>query len=370
MIERKDLQSDRNWMGVFPECRCYYPSLIDGRFLISKTDVCFTLTDLFHTKTRELKIDVSPRKSGIFRRSFYVLNLNTILLVFGNDNSPYLGIGEIDLERSMMVVKQAVTLPIGCHKYEWYPTSHPPNLHEGFILASSSLLEIPDYFIVKMGTDNRLRVSKLAVPRAMKAVACFDGFLYGLYYDRNSDNDSGRSLDLVKFSISTGKSVREKTTNQAIVSSPFHVSIISLNSNNPILCCSLMHVDSQLICVASEGPFFYRSYFEQSGKCKIISLDLDTKEWKQAAFDFTHSVRSISSDGERMLVVWTKSDYADEFNVYRLVFNRNIFSQPDKLCDLAWLRLKRIFDALPSSYDFILSQLPANFKQKCPISQP
>ncbi|KAI6211106.1 hypothetical protein M3Y96_00398200 [Aphelenchoides besseyi] len=63
-------------------------------------------------------------------------------------------------------------------------------------------------------------------------------------------------------------------------------------------------------------------------------------------------------------MVTTLDDDPSKYNVYRVNVN-----QPDKLSDLVWLRLKRIFDARPSVYKFILSLSPTNFKQECPFPQ-
>ncbi|KAI6203420.1 hypothetical protein M3Y94_00554100 [Aphelenchoides besseyi] len=105
---------------------------------------------------------------------------------------------------------------------------------------------------------------------------------------------------------------------------------------------------------------FVHSYCAQNEKGRTVSLDLDTLEWKSGMIS-SNSVRPIGTDGERALI-FTKPFDGTLSTVYRYVFN-----EPDKLSDLVWLRLKRIFDAQPSAYEYILSQLPDNYKPKCPF---
>ncbi|KAI6213287.1 hypothetical protein M3Y94_00133000 [Aphelenchoides besseyi] len=100
----------------------------------------------------------------------------------------------------------------------------------------------------------------------------------------------------------------------------------------------------------------------------LLSLDLDTRKWNMNFplndYDYMYGI------GEQALIVATKWDngkFLDNGNF--LDIHRYVFNHPDKLSDLIWLQLKRIFDARPEAYELILSRLTFNFKQKCPFSQ-
>ncbi|KAI6221136.1 hypothetical protein M3Y95_01008900 [Aphelenchoides besseyi] len=196
-----------------------------------------------------------------------------------------------------------------------------------------------------MGTNDNIQVSQLNVPMKMRAVGCFDDVLYGLVYNQTARQINRRQqIDLVKFSISSGTYVQEPTVNWQIVEYPMLLQLV-------------LSTD-KFCCVGRQVFFVDRSNNEN--KYKIVSLDLDTKKWQRTSFEFPRTYICMHNDGERTLIV-TTHDGATR-SIHRFVYN-----QPDKLSDLVWLRLKRIFDARPSSYEFILSQLPKNFKQKCPF---
>ncbi|KAI6235814.1 hypothetical protein M3Y95_00091300 [Aphelenchoides besseyi] len=197
-----------------------------------------------------------------------------------------------------------------------------------------------------MKADGQLQVSQLEVP-SFNYFGCFDGFLYSIAYKNGYDSQKMKAqpIDLVKVSISSGEQVRERTFNWKVIKEyGFMRSIESAFYT----CCV--------------GQKLFLNYSSPHAKEGLLSLDLDTRKWK---LNFAlNDYECMYSNGDQALIVARYQEYYDCSDIYRYVFNH-----PDKLSDLVWLRLKRIFDARPEAYEFILSQLPSNFKQKCPFPQ-
>ncbi|KAI6223532.1 hypothetical protein M3Y95_00899900 [Aphelenchoides besseyi] len=177
----------------------------------------------------------------------------------------------------------------------------------------------------------------------MNVFGCFDGCLYALAYSDLNDNDVSQSIDLVKISLSNGQHVWEPTNNYEIIERGhfYSADFYALYWKN-VVCWQPSPVKR---------------------KDDIILLDLETLEWKYTNIEFDY-ISSIGADSSQTLMVSTRCNDPSKHNIYRFVVN-----QPDKLSNLVWLRLKRVFNARPAAYKFILSQLPTNFKQKCPFSR-
>ncbi|KAI6178844.1 hypothetical protein M3Y98_00545600 [Aphelenchoides besseyi] len=344
-------KTEHNVMGRFKVFRTYSNYSFDGRYLISHTASDLILTDLFHQKKMELRIDLSSANSvGLplgdsefyWIRTLYALDTHTMLILFGSQTSQYLAFGVIDFERSSVVIDQIVVLHVehGFGFKRWLPLTSTPNLHEGLILKLFNDSE-ESYFMVKMESGNQLRASSIHVPFAMKTFACCDGFLYGLVENNDDDN---RPIELVRFSLHNGEHVHRRTIDWQVIDSEF----MAYSMDNPNRSCVIGRT------------LFVVSFCEKESKNKIYSLDLDKLEWKETKIASENPIFEIGgSDGIRTLIVFTEHDMLTE-NVERFVFN-----EPDKLSDLAWMQLARIFDAKPSAYNFILSQMPATLKQKC-----
>ncbi|KAI6218094.1 hypothetical protein M3Y95_01183700 [Aphelenchoides besseyi] len=174
--------NDRHWMGEFTPAHHYgFQDTIGGRFVISHTHNDVTIVDLFHSKTTELRLDLSlATENGVPLESCnqykiegaYALDLSTVivLLRFSHNASLYLGVARTDLERSLIIVHQTIRLSTDqFNSPSLFPLSYPPNLHEGLIFWKSSYSSARgDYFLVKMDTDNQLQASRINVPVKMK----------------------------------------------------------------------------------------------------------------------------------------------------------------------------------------------------------
>ncbi|KAI6203492.1 hypothetical protein M3Y94_00563300 [Aphelenchoides besseyi] len=354
--------NDRHWMGKFTPARPAFHDTIDGRFVISDTAQTIKIVDLFHSKTTELRFDFSlatvdgvPLKTSDQYRieGAYALDLSTMIVRFDcySGHSSYLGVARTDFDRSLMIVQQTIRLSTDQIRYSsLIPQSYPPNLHEGLILWTASYYFAREgYFLLKMDTDNQLRASRINVPVEMKAFGCFNGFLYGLTVDISvnpGDVNSPSPTHLVGVSLANGEHFRALTSNYEIVKG------LSLSSSLGL---------PRRMCLIGKTLFVYKNS-RQNEEARTVSLNLETLEWKNTMISLD-SVQPIGSDGKRTLILTTVPN-STSLTVYRYVFN-----EPDKLSDLVWLRLKRIFDARPLAYEYILSQLPANFKPKCPFPQ-
>ncbi|KAI6229636.1 hypothetical protein M3Y95_00551700 [Aphelenchoides besseyi] len=296
--------------------------------------------------------------------------MDTALLTFGSDNSNdfYIGVGNFDFERSLFVVKQTTFVPYSERiRCTWYPQSHPPELCKGFVLKGAySFPRRLVYFVIEMGSDNQLTVSPLEVPSGMSVFGCFDGHLYGLSYEETTnDNDVNRPIDLIDFQLPNGKPSRKRTISDVnrptdLIDSqrPKGKSSRKRTINWDVAKNNDIHYMSALTgCLGK--TLFARN--ERGKETEIVSLDLKTLEWKSTNI-VLKDVQIIGSDEKKALVVTTR-DYLSSLDaIYRFVFN-----EPDELSTLVWLRLKRIFDDRPEAYEFILSKIPANYKQKCPL---
>ncbi|KAI6229602.1 hypothetical protein M3Y95_00548100 [Aphelenchoides besseyi] len=358
MFKLNSVMHEHNYLGnatpFFGSFSKYTP---DGRFLIDHSDLHFKTLDLFHSKKRKLYLDVSSAtidNTPLTRDNSYHIEsvfacLNATIVIFCeryNSSNIYLGLGKISLKRLSLVVKQTLTLSSEhrAYNYKWLPTCYPPNLYDGLILEVANWRS--PYFMIKMEDDNQLRLTPLKVPIKMDPFGCFDGFLCGLaesQTNHNNDVNQQTSIDLIKYSISNDTHTREKT-------------------NSDIMDENMVHHSkyTELKCCVGRMLFMY---LRCDDKNHILSLDINTLKWSTINLPLK-TVRSMGSDGLRVLIFSTYgSTYGN--SIYRYVFN-----EPDKLYDLAWLQLKRIFDAQPSAYEAILSKLPATFKSKCLLREP
>ncbi|KAI6222522.1 hypothetical protein M3Y95_00902400 [Aphelenchoides besseyi] len=333
----------RQFMGKIPLAMNDVHDSFDGRYLIGFSYFTITIVELFHSKLRNLFLDFStatiegiPLKTDkeyteYKVKSVLLLDLSTILIVFHHFDSHtlYLGVGEINFEGLVVTVKKTVPISFDYYnmRYRWFLQSRQSNLSENVILLVKDEDYNRKYFTIKMEDGDQLRVSPFDVPAEIGVFGCFDGCLYGLAYEFNYPNGiRHQTIDLVKISLSNGQLVRQPTK---IDQKPFG------------------------------SPWALSDGFAEKGE--ISALDLETLEWKHTNIEFD-GLHSFSGNGTQTLMISTPSTGPLKYNIYRFVVG-----QPDKLSTLAWLRLKRIFDARSSAYKFILSQLPANFKQKCPF---
>ncbi|KAI6229651.1 hypothetical protein M3Y95_00553300 [Aphelenchoides besseyi] len=369
-------------MGRFPVFNSGFQYLINGRYLVvSKFYVECTFVDLFHSKTQTLRFDFSSATIGgapltakdYLIDSLFQLDMDTALLVFGSGDSTdfYIGVGNFDFERSLFVVKQTTLIStFGRLHCTWYPQSHPPALSKGFVLRGTySFSRRLDHFVIEMRSDNQLTVSPLEVPSGMSVFGCFDGHLYGLSYDETTNNnDVNRPIDLIDFRLPNGKPSRKRTIND--VNRPTDLIDFQLPNRKPTRTrtinwdvaknVSLERINrySGYACLIGKTLFARNECGEET---EIVSLDLETLKWNSTDI-LLKNITKIRSDEKKALIVTTRAPLAPLHTIYRFVFN-----EPDELSTLVWLRLKRIFDDRPEAYEFILSKIPANYKQKCPL---
>ncbi|KAI6235568.1 hypothetical protein M3Y95_00065300 [Aphelenchoides besseyi] len=350
--ENRIPKNDRNFMGKFLYLHTRSTYSIDGRFVLLRSNGRINMIDLFHTQMRTFHIDVS---SATVEGCPLAMNVGELWIhdVFALDvveNSNYLGIGNIDFEHSVVIVKQTVAVPVNDRFLapKWFPQSYPPDLYKGVIIGlHDDDNNIYNYFVVQIGSDDHFRLFSIDFPLEMIAFGYFDGFFCGIVFEQTGRYmEQTKSIDLVKYSISTGERTQEQTINWEIIE--FSHSDISRRFS-PDMC----RVGRTL---------FVLDFSKKENEFKIISFDLDSLEWQRSSFPGGNKVHSLLSDGERTLLCCTS-----HFNEHMRSYNRFVLNEPDKLSNLVWLRLKRIFDARPTSYEFILSQLPTNFKPKCPF---
>ncbi|KAI6225613.1 hypothetical protein M3Y95_00715700 [Aphelenchoides besseyi] len=233
MIQKKALTKDGSYLANVHDSGSWNVCTFGTRFLIICNISTFQIIDLFHPLTRILNVYIlkneTDQESSISEKKFepkvvsiFALNLNTILMYFKADGADYLGVCEIDFERSVVVVKQTTILVNRASSLVWHLQSHPANLYEGIIIEASCFNSPRYYLVVKMETNGKLQVSQLSVPMRMRVCGYFDGLLYGLL-----DTEFllmwgplftvlSQPIDLIKFSISTGQYVQEPTINWEI----------------------------------------------------------------------------------------------------------------------------------------------------------
>ncbi|KAI6231196.1 hypothetical protein M3Y95_00355900 [Aphelenchoides besseyi] len=164
-----------------------------------------------------------------------------------------------------------------------------------------------------------------------------------LSFDFSNAKDVEPSLNLIRLSTLTGEQIEKKTIGWELFYEP------GTHFYNHTFCCVGKTLFNFVHCIREK-------------KSQILSLDLDNLEWKKTAMVFDGYVQSLHTDGDRTLVVSVADTTNSTNRVYRFVFN-----EPDRLYDLVWLRLKRIFDVQPEAYNFIFSQLPSRFKPISPF---
>ncbi|KAI6180269.1 hypothetical protein M3Y98_00701800 [Aphelenchoides besseyi] len=349
-VERSIDVNNHCFMGKLLSSELSSPfSVVDGRFLLSLSwsDNVFRITDLFYSREKKLTfvfttatIDGQRLESdgGHFVvYDFYALDLRTMIVCFTNRNSlsQYVGVATVDFERSCAVIEQTFSLGIvSVYHTKWFPKSRPANTSDGLILMCHCGYGI-GYFEIKLGTENQLVKTKLDLPLNMTIFGYFDGCLYGLLRIRVPP-----SIAMVKYSFETRKQIRENTVNWEM-----------LRDNDYEFSLS-----EGMCCVGTK--LFVCNFSAAQMKSRDVCLDLQTLEWQRTADVFDDRIFRMSSDEQRTFIVSTLENDSKMYRIYRFVNN------PDKLSDCAWLQLKRIVDTIPGSYEFIISQLPTNFKPR------
>ncbi|KAI6204299.1 hypothetical protein M3Y94_00657400 [Aphelenchoides besseyi] len=310
----------------------------------------------FHCRNKTLSFDFSNAKGEWLTskegppvvHEAFGLDLNSILLYYTLpfDRNEYWALGEIDLERSVIAIEKSIPAPLdhSSNTREWIPCSFPPNLNDGMILWKHGSEE--SYYVkLKMQSDGQLQWTESGkLPNHMRAIGCLDGYIYGLVKVGLTENsDVEPSLNLIRLSTLTGEQIEKKTIGWELFYEP------GTHFYNHTFCCVGKTLFNFVHCIREK-------------KSQILSLDLDNLEWKKTAMVFDGYVQSLHTDGDRTLVVSVADTTNSTNRVYRFVFN-----EPDRLYDLVWLRLKRIFDVQPEAYNFIFSQLPSRFKPISPF---
>ncbi|KAI6231063.1 hypothetical protein M3Y95_00341800 [Aphelenchoides besseyi] len=347
-IERPIDVGNHNFMGklLSSELSSSF-SVVDGRFLFSLTwsDNVFRITDLFYSREKRFTfVFTSATIYGERLESdgarfvaycLYALDLRTLMVCFTDRNnlSQYAGVATVDFERSCAVIEQIVSLGIVfVNDAKWFPKSQPANLSDGLI-SMFHLSHGIRYFEIKMGIDNRLVKTELDLPLNMTTFGYFDGCLHGLLRIRVPP-----SIAVVKYSFETRKQIRENTINwEMLRNDGYEFSVLERTC----------YIGTKL---------FVCNFCSAQMKSRVVCLDLQTLEWQKTTDVFDDRIFGMSSDQQRTLIVSTHENDSKMYRVYRFV---NI---PDKLSEWAWLRLKRIADSIPGSYEYIISQLPTNFK--------
>ncbi|KAI6223914.1 hypothetical protein M3Y95_00827200 [Aphelenchoides besseyi] len=357
-----DVENRNACMGEF-QISNYSPTFsVDGRFLCSSNrDVLSGVTtlnikDMFHSQDRDLVFDFSsatfegrPKEISDFEvRNVFTLNIRMVVVYFVNLKSTaydkYLGSGRTDFERSTIVVEQLILLDpdVGIEQWTFRPFIPTAN-NELLVMLFNRSTYVFCYLTVRIEADGRLEARELReLPDKTFYLGLIDDSIYGLLVNKNSD--TRLSIDLVTTSISTGELSKSETKN-----------------------CNLLFEDEfeyqSTIHIIGNKLFAY-SFQRQNNKSRIFFLDTTTLEWKRTNRVFNGRVTSVQNDDKRTLIFCVENfNFRYPSRVYRFVF-----SEPDTLATLTWLRLKRIFDFQPMAYDYIIGQLPSNFKQKSPFT--
>ncbi|KAI6222787.1 hypothetical protein M3Y95_00930700 [Aphelenchoides besseyi] len=226
MASNENAKYKSKYMGRWKVTHSGNQYVFDDRFLITQQTFCkCTIVDLFHPKQKFFRFDFSsceiegsPSTTNEYLvRSVFAMNLGTALVLFqlSDSSSLYVGIGNIDLERSLVVVNQSTFVSTfdDTFSHAWLPLSNPPTVCKGVVLGITTYFPLRfGYFLVKM--ENQLTVSEVLLPLNTGFVAGFDGHLYALAYDEASNNNNAnRPIDLIEIDLLKGKQNRKRTIN-------------------------------------------------------------------------------------------------------------------------------------------------------------
>ncbi|KAI6204308.1 hypothetical protein M3Y94_00658700 [Aphelenchoides besseyi] len=338
------------YVGKFWSPSCCSRSPIDGRFLMSFDATNLQIIDLFHSRSRKLQFDFSfatskgksLKISGKFDiEDVFPLNLETMIVMLlvteDNVNRTYIGTAKIDFSNWTVFIRQILSFNELMYSFNWIPLSTPPNLTDGLILCFTDALESLHSLVLKIGTDGKLKATEWRLP-GIHVFAFHDGYVYG--------------------------HTRTAETHDQLVKIPFPVdrqtetSIERLCSFNV---CSLFGWDT--MCCIGQIVYILR-YDSVENKSVMFSMDMNTRDWRPTGLVLDGQVDLMITDKKRTLIIRMYDDNPFSLSKYY----RFTINEPDSLAYLTWLRLKRMFDVRPSSYQFILSRLPSNYKPKCPFS--
>ncbi|KAI6204021.1 hypothetical protein M3Y94_00624200 [Aphelenchoides besseyi] len=332
---------------------------VDGRYLFLRSDDKLQILDIFHSKTRSFNLQFGP-KITIDGNShwwlgdkpklheFYPIDINTVLAVLRLNGVHYLGVGRIDYEHSVVLIKRTVSTNNRIFLNSWLPLSYPANLNDG-VLCREGINRTWEgrYFAFPCGDESKLQNSAYMKHLLVdEPFAYEDGVCYNLSFFLNHTIDLPEvpvmHVELERINVLTGKKTIKPTKNWEEM-----VDLMNLDVINPFT------------TVAVGKRLFKSVALKSKDKNSIFMLDTDSLEWrKMISFNRRHI--SYTSDGTKTLIARVRSnpESANIFKFYRFVF------EPEKLSTLVWLRLKRIFDARPSAYEFILSKVPATLHLK------
>ncbi|KAI6215772.1 hypothetical protein M3Y94_00423900 [Aphelenchoides besseyi] len=284
-----------------------------------------------------------PLARHIEVENFYAIDLENSLVLF--DNPFYgccVGTGVLNREQSTVVIGQSTAIFSGIlltSKSRFFPKSYPANLKDGFILKLA-VQGRSDYFDVKLDEQNQLQATKINWLSNM-VVGTVDGELvYSLRWKFTDDGTQQKRdyVELRKRSLETGELSSYPTINWK-----------ASNEVKVILGCR----------VANKFFGYTKNY--STSKSQIVSLNLDTLEWKETGIELHGYVHQMATDGERTLIICVRKNDGYVY-YYRFVVNK-----PDSLSTCIWHNLQSAANSRPDVYDFIRSKLPTNFSSPRPI---
>ncbi|KAI6210428.1 hypothetical protein M3Y96_00327000 [Aphelenchoides besseyi] len=343
------MENDKcGFMGKFPTTMLQF--CVDGRFLFSYEENNTTSTiflcvlDLFYSEQRKLPIDFGQADERFWIYDLFAIDLNTSVIIYESygDGNVYVGIGNVDLEAARVTIENSIQMAWDLHHLlNWTAQSNPPNLHDGVVLQ----LDVNDEFFyatLKMKADGSLELKQLDLTDGMKLIGVFDGCLYGLLLGGQFNQ---LSVELKTVSLENQAKIKKPTTNLHVL-------------NNSLLD---HYAHYMVACIGRTA--FIAAHDSVEKKTRMCALDLSTLRWERTSLELADHVRLLHNNNNQTLIMCEKKElHSTEGSFHRFVY------EPDRLTDCVWLRLKCIFDSVPGSYDYILSQLPSNFKPRCPFS--
>ncbi|KAI6206797.1 hypothetical protein M3Y94_00954700 [Aphelenchoides besseyi] len=332
------------------EHSCRYT--VDGRYLFSSSSTRLQISDIFHSKTRYFEFQFSPKllvnghvctfTSKPSVDDLYPLNLDSVLMSFNDKSysgsSLYLGVGRVDLEKSVVFVEQAIYHNGYTFNASWIPSSFPPDLKSGILYQG--MFNYPSCCgYIALQTDERGILRKTSViekPVRTEAFAVKNEFVYGLAERTEIMEVIG--IDMMTLNLSTGKIIRQPTSNWEELKDLYRWQIFTV-----------------------VGKHFFTHLHSQSDNTSfLVSLDTESLEWK-IRLTLNGRIDELISDRTRTLIVRVRTNPKDPSVVQ---YYRFVMDGPEKLSTLAWLQLNKMFADCPSLYESVLRKLPATFNLK------
>ncbi|KAI6215651.1 hypothetical protein M3Y94_00409900 [Aphelenchoides besseyi] len=288
-------------------------------------------------------INGQPLKGSFTVINYYAFDLENSLVFFHN---PFYGCrvatGVLNLEQSTIVIGQSTVISgsLLSSKSPFFPKSYPANLKDGFILEVAKRWG-RDYFNVKLNDQNQLQATKINSLSNVNFVVVDKEFAYSLGWASKLDGTQfkGPHIELSKRSLETGE----------------------LSSYPTINWKAHHHLVFTLGCRVGKQFFGYRNDYARTPKSKIVSLNLDTLEWKDTEIELHGHVQRMTTDGDHTLIIFT-NEYDGYDYYYRFVVNK-----PYSLSNYVWHNLQSIVNSRPDVYDFICSKLPTKIRPPRPI---